>query len=166
MRDHDDWLERSPQEAGPDLSRLASHFSMMYGPGAYAGRHCAECNAPLRRSSASPLGERALTDWVALSWFSQLPKSSIPRPRRGDLGVPKHQEERSAPDPVMAPGGGLTDEFLRSVADNYAWAISLRQRPAPMIADQAGCSVRTVHSWIRKARERGVLAPTTRGKVG
>lgn len=163
MRGQGDWLESSLRQAGPDLSRLASHFTTSYGSATYAGRHCGECNAPLRRTEASPLGEQALTDWVALSYFSQFPKSSIPQPKHND--APKHQGVTRAPDPVKPPDG-LTDEFLRTVADNYAWAVRLRERPAPMIAAQTGYSVRTVHAWVRKARARGILAPTTKGRVG
>jgi hypothetical protein len=79
---------------------------------------------------------------------------------------PKVNKEPRPPDPVKAPKNGLTDDFLRSVADNYVWAARNRQRPAPMIATQSGCPVRTVRSWIMKARDRGILTPTTRGKVG
>jgi hypothetical protein len=165
MRGEGAWLESSARQAGPDLSRLASSFGTIYGGGTYAGRHCQECNAPLRRGKALPSGEeQALTDWVALSWFSQFPKSKIPQPRR--VSEPKPQEEMSAPTPVRAPSNGLTNEFLQSVADNYVWAVMCRQRPAPMIEAQSGCPVRTVRSWIMKARARGILAPTTRGKVG
>lgn len=164
MRGEGVWLENGARQAGPDLSRLASSFGTSWGAGTFAGRHCQECNAPLRRQAALPSGvEYALTDWVALSWFSQFQKSSIPQPRRQP--EPELGEEMSAPTPVQAPNG-LTDDFLRSVADNYAWAVSCRQRPAPMISAQTGYSVRTVHAWIRKARDRGILAPTTRGKVG
>jgi hypothetical protein len=164
MRGEGAWLESSPRLAGPDLSRLASSFGTSWGTGTFAGRHCQECNAPLLRGMALPNGtEQALTDWVALSWYSQFEKSSIPQPERER--EPEIGEEVSAPAPVEAPNG-LTDDFLQSVADNYAWAVSIRQRPAPMIAAQTGYSVRTIHAWIRKARARGILAPTSRGKVG
>ena len=163
MRGEGAWLEGAPLEAGPDLSRLASSFGTTWGGDTYAGRHCDECNAPLLRGMAGPKGEQALTDWVALSWFSQFPTSKIAQPERER--EPEPDEEISPPAPVQAPNG-LTDEFLRSVADNYVWAVRFRERPAPIIAAQTGYSVRTVHAWIRKARARGILAPTTRGKVG
>ena len=70
------------------------------------------------------------------------------------------------PSAVTAPEHGLTDDFLRQVAANYVWAVRHRKRPAPFIAEQSGYSVRTVHSWISKARARGFLAPTTKGRVG
>jgi hypothetical protein len=139
MRGEGDWLERSSRYAGPDLSRLASYF----------------------RSSGF---SRQIAHWVADSWRAQIPGGPVKQAPM--MRGPKTDEEPSPPDPVKAPQNGLTDDFLRSVADNYVWAARNRQRPAPMIATQSGCLVRTVRSWIMKARDRGILAPTTRGKVG
>ena len=138
MRGESDWLERSPRYPGPDLSRLASYF----------------------RSSGF---SRQIAHWVADSWRAQIPDGPVKQaPMMRD---PKTDAEPSAPEPVKPPDG-LTDGFLATVADNYAWALRNRRRPAPMIAAQTGASVRTVHAWIRKARDRRILAPTTRGKVG
>ena len=137
MRGEGGWLERSPRSPGPDLSRLASYFGTGFG--------------------------RQASHWVADSMRAQIPGGPVkqaPMARE-----PKVDVEPSAPEPVKLPNG-LTDEFLATVADNYAWALRNRRRPAPMIAAQTGSSVRTVHAWIRKARDRGILAPTTRGKVG
>jgi len=139
MRGEGDWLERSSRYFGPDLSRLASYF---------------------RRSGFS----RQTADWVADSWRAQFAGSTVKQAPM--MRGPKADKEPRQPDPVKAPENGLTDEFLRTVADNYAWAVRCRQRPAPMIAEQSGTPVRTVRSWIMKARARGILAPTTRGKVG
>jgi hypothetical protein len=141
MRGEDDWLERSPRYPGPDLSRLASYF----------------------RSSGF---SRQIAHWVADSWRAQIPVPGSTVKQAPMMRGPKMDEEPRPPDPVKAPKNGLTDDFLRSVADNYVWAARNRQRPAPMIAAQTGCPVRTVRSWIMKARDRGILAPTTRGKVG
>jgi hypothetical protein len=137
MRGEGDWLERSSRHPGADLSRLASHFHTGFG--------------------------RQAAHWVADSMRAQIKGSTVPQAPMGR--DPKADKEPSAPDRVEPPNG-LTDDFLRSVADNYVWAVRNRERPAVVIADQAGASVRTVHAWIRKARDRGILAPTTRGKVG
>jgi hypothetical protein len=160
-------LESSSRLAGPDLSLLASTFATAYGPGLFAGRHCESCGGPVRGAHPLPNGaERALTDWLALSWFAQIPGSGIDRPRRHvdreDVAEP------SRPEPLVPPGTRLTDDFLAAVARHYAWAALNGLRPAPYIREQlgGGWSVRTVHSWIRKARERGIIAPTTRGRVG
>jgi hypothetical protein len=138
MRGEGEWLDRSPHRLGPDLSRLASHFRTGFG------------------SQAS--------HWVADSMRAQILGGTVKQAPMGRETVTF--EELAQPDPVNAPRDGLTDEFLRSVADNYVWAVRGRERPAKVIAAQAGASVRTVHAWIRKARDRGILAPTTRGKVG
>ena len=137
MRGEGDWIEKSPRRPGPDLSRLASYFGSSFG--------------------------RQAAHWVADSIRAQLPGSEVTQAPMGR--EPKPDEGPSQPDPVKPPDG-LTDDFLRSVADNYAWAVRGRERPAPVIAAQTGYSVRTVHAWIRKARARGILAPTSRGKVG
>jgi hypothetical protein len=137
MRGESEWLERSARLPGPDLSRLASWFNSIFG--------------------------RQTTHWVADSMRAQITGNPVKQARMGR--EPELLEEPAAPEPVKPPIG-LTDDFLGTVADNYAWALRNRQRPAPMIANQTGSSVRTVHAWIRKARDRGILAPTTRGKVG
>jgi len=138
MRGEGDWLERSVRYAGPDLSRLASYF----------------------HSSGF---SRQIAHWVADSWRAQISGGTVKQAPM--MRGPKVDEEPTQPDPVEL-ANGLTDDFLRSVADNYAWAARNRQRPAKVIAAQTGSSVRTVHAWIRKARDRGILRPTTRGKVG
>ena len=138
MRGEGDWLERSSRYPGPDLSRLASHFHTGFG--------------------------RQAAHWVSDSMRAQIKGSTVQQAPMGR--DPKVNKEPRPPDPVKAPKNGLTDDFLRSVADNYVWAARNRQRPAPMIATQSGCPVRTVRSWIMKARDRGILTPTTRGKVG
>lgn len=64
--------------------------------------------------------------------------------------------ERSAPT-------RLTDEFLIEIAYRY---VALGRGYAKVIAQQRNVSVRTVVSWIEKARERGILTATTPGAVG
>jgi hypothetical protein len=152
------WLERSIEIPGPQLSLLAQSFTTTFG--AYSGRHCDKCGGPVRRREPLQDGrERALDDWIALQWLSQYPSYRISRPskqrRRPD------EEAMSAPLPVHSPDR-LTDEFLSLVAANYAWANATGQRPAPLMADQARVSRRTVHAWIRKARERGLIPPSSR----
>jgi hypothetical protein len=64
--------------------------------------------------------------------------------------------ERSAPT-------RLTDEFLTEIASRY---LILGRGYAKAIAAQRNVSPRTAVSWIEKARERGILSPTTPGAVG
>jgi hypothetical protein len=139
MRGEGGWLDRSVRRPGPDLSRLASYF---------------------RREGFS----RQITHWVADSWRAQISGGAVKQAQM--VPGPKPDEEPRQPDPVRPPENGLTDEFLRTVADNYAWAALRHERPAVVIEAQCGCPIRTVRSWIMKARDRGILAPTTRGKVG
>lgn len=135
--DYEQWLSSLAETPGPDLSTLASYFSTSYGkPG---------------------------IDWVGDSLWAQVRGSGVKKVnRRPD---PRGLDPKE-PAPVASPEHGLTDEFLRTVADNYAWAAVTRRRYAPMIAAQAGVSERTVHGWVAKARKRGIIAPTTPGKVG
>lgn len=133
-----DWLDRSVRMPSPDLSRLASHFGTSFG--------------------------RRPGHWVADSMRAQILGSPVPQAPFAATRDP--ETEVTQPDPVRPPETGLDDEFLRSVARNYIWAISKHRRPAPAIAAQAQCSDRTVHAWIRKARARGILEPTTQGRSG
>lgn len=136
MQDMGDWLERTLRSPGPDLSRLASHFATGFGSQA--------------------------RDWIADSMRAQIPGSNVPQREFARRQTPA---PLMRPDPVSPPDSGLDDQFLRTVARNYIWAVREHLRPAPTIAKQAQCSPRTVHAWVRKARERGILEPTTRGRV-
>jgi hypothetical protein len=134
-----EWVGRAEGHAGPDLSRLASHYD------------------------ASMWGDNA-DHWVADAWRAQIPGSGTPQAPMGAGGT---SVEPGAPSPVARPREGLTDDFLRSVAANYAWAVSQGVRPAPFIGDQTGYDVNTVRSWVKKARARGILAPAEkRGVAG
>lgn len=62
----------------------------------------------------------------------------------------------------------VDDEFLIELARAYHAHVAAGRPPAPAIAEEVGgaVSVRTVHGWVRKARERGYLAPGRRGAAG
>ncbi|MCW2763606.1 MAG: hypothetical protein JWR85_3807 [Marmoricola sp.] len=134
---HSEWLERSIQTYGPNLSLLASYFSTGFGSQA---KH-----------------------WVADSWRAQIPNSGVKNPTPGKPPPPVTTADR--PVPLSAPENGLTDTFLRSVAENYNWALRRRVRPAPELARMAGVSPRTVHGWVAKARDRGIMPPARKGGV-
>lgn len=127
-------------EPGPDLSRLASYF----------GRHLATWDAE---------------HWVAQSFWAQLKGSGVEQAPMAQ--PPKRPPHFGAPrPPLRAPTHGLTDDFLREVAAAYNAAVRRRLRPAPTLAEEAGVDHRTVHSWVAKARRRGIMPPGSRGKVG
>lgn len=134
--------------AGPDLSRLAAHFASYFGS-----------------------GRRPVKHWVRDSMRAQMKPDVQARVAPGDV-VPqaKMPTERALPPdiepPAPNPTGGLTPEFLRTVATYYGWAIVHGKRPAPAIAKACGVSIRTVHAWIRKARATGVMPTGQRGRVG
>lgn len=164
------WISewRSPSRhlvAGPDLSRLATSFASSFGT--YHGRHCEACKAPLQgRTPRDP--ERALVDWVALSWYAQyshLDGYGIPQSRKPNE---KHRADRAAGELVLSapPDGRLTDAFLSDVARAYSVAIARRLPPAKTLAELAGVAPRTVQSWFYKARKRGLMmAADKRGRV-
>ena len=127
-------------EPGPDLSRLASYFNTGFGSQA---KH-----------------------WVADSMRAQHSASGVEQPRMPKFDAPA---ERREPEPVRKPTGGrLSPEFLRSVAANYLYWASEGKHPAPTIQLQVGpgIPIRTVRSWIKKARDEQYLPPTTQGRVG
>jgi len=153
---------------GPDLRRLAGHYGTTWGMAAYDGRHCDTCGGPIKGGSAHSQAGRivALQNWVAESWFAQLPDSGVrqapmPRPPRS---LDAEFEELPAIEPPA--GRRMTDEFLHTVARAYAIAALKGLPPAPTIAAQAGVSSRAVHKWIYTARKRGIMSPGTRGRVG
>ncbi|MTE20230.1 hypothetical protein F0L17_14155 [Streptomyces sp. TRM43335] len=67
---------------------------------------------------------------------------------------------------LRPPEGRLTDAFLRKVGDAYKYYASIGNAPARDIAEQANVPVRTVHRWVLKARERGILPPARSGRAG
>lgn len=144
---------------GPDLSRLASSFGTSFGAGYYKGRHCDQCRAPLRGSK-----DVALTDWVAMAYFSQLDPKGLPQAVRTRSNDKKVDE---LPEPELAaPEHGLTDAFLADVGRAYRAAVARRMSPAKTLSQLTGVDQRTVQSWVYKARKRGIMPPATKkGRV-
>lgn len=185
----EDWLAATEGSVGIDLSRLATSFAeSRHGASAgYKGRVCECCGAPLRGSErwrdaraklASQQGrefrEQPITDWVELSMLAQLtthyeqaglppvPQAADPSPRRRSTAEPE-------PIQLAYPVDGLTDAFLSDVARAYRAAVGQgRTDPAVAIAEAMGetSNVRTVHSWIYKARKQGFLPPARKDRRG
>lgn len=124
--------------AGPQLAVLASHYATTFG------------------------GQAKPDDWVALSMSSQIRGSGLPQPEKTR---PSPQPKTEVP-PLTAPREGLTDEWLRHLAAAYTAALRRGEPPAKALAEQAGVPVRTVHSWVYRARKRGFMAPGKTGKAG
>ncbi len=132
------WIDN----AGPDLSRLASHFAANW----------------LRQPK---LPEEQL-NWIADSFLAQyedtgVPQASRARERRGDQQPPV--------PPLAAPTEGLTDDFLRHVGAAYRAAVMRGERPGPTLSRQAQVPVKTVHRWVYLARQRGIMPPGQQGRV-
>lgn len=182
--DEEDWIRAGLPHVSPDLSRLASHFhgrsGRMNGVAGYRGRTCANCGAFLERDEryaeqhrqvlGSEYRERAITDWVHLSLLAQYDREFfesrgwpiVPQSPRGREG---ETEVGSEPITLADPEAGLTDAFLQDVARAYRAAVGQGRRdPAVAISELPSVTygVRTVHSWIYKARKRGYLPPARR----
>lgn len=67
--------------------------------------------------------------------------------------------------PLAREKGQDPDAFSELVARHYRRCATLSNRPAQMMADQAGIPARRVHFWVREARLRGKLPPGQRGKA-
>jgi hypothetical protein len=159
----DDNMAARSQTPGPDLHRLAAHYATTWGKSAYDGQHCDTCGGPIKGVRGRIL---ALRNWVAESWFAQLPDSGIrqvPMPRE-----PRALDAELEELPAIEPPAGhrMTDDFLYTVARAYALAALKGLAPAPAIAEQAGVSPRAVHKWVYTARKRGIMPPGTPGRVG
>ncbi|MEU4235110.1 hypothetical protein AB0F17_63490 [Nonomuraea sp. NPDC026600] len=68
--------------------------------------------------------------------------------------------------PLRRPDGSDPDTFYQEVAQAYRSAAMESQRPAAVLAEEAGVPVTTVHRWIREARRRGSLPPGRKGTAG
>lgn len=124
---------------GPDLSRLAAHFSTGFGD--------------------------KIRHWVADSIRAQNPKSGIPQV---GMPKESHRDDEEPPAvELSAPDDdGLTDDFLRQVARAYDAAVARRIPPGNALAEVAGVSPRTVHRWVYTARKRGLMPPAaSKGRV-
>lgn len=132
-------LEQSAGVVSPDLSTLASHFG-------------------------SIIGSKA-TSWVAESFRDQM--QSNPKRVRKVQQFKKRVRRPNPPDVRLSgrPLAGVTDEFLGDVARAYASAVHQGHAPAPRLAKDAGVSPKTVHSWVKRARDRGIMPPPQQGRV-
>lgn len=63
-------------------------------------------------------------------------------------------------------GSLLTDENLRQVAELYRAAIKRGDPPTQMVAEAMHVARSTAARWVGKARERGFLGPSMRGRAG
>lgn len=159
---------------GPDLRRLAAHFSTTWGASTYAGLHCDRCGGPVKGRTHRPEGEvRAVQNWVAESYFAQYPNDAFPEPatRIKQVPMPKRTDPPASGFEELPPldppaGRRMTNEFLRELTHAYAIAAKNGTPPAPAIASVTGVSPRTVHKWISAARQRGIMPPGQRGRVG
>jgi hypothetical protein len=128
--------------------------------------------APLLRVAASHYatnwGGAAFDDegrgmhWAAEMWASQLPDSGVAQATsaKDRRGRPVRLEP---PPTVTAKSGRKPDSFYESVGAAYLDFVSRGEPPAPAIARSSGVPVTTVHRWIRRARELGLL-PAARGR--
>lgn len=131
-----DYLASRAHDPGPDLSTLATYFATFL--------------------------PRQIDHWVALSMHAQREDSPVRRPRKLPKPSPKAQQERP---PLVAPER-LDEAFFTSLARAYVDVVNRGQRPAPVLADEAGVSPRTVHRWVLEARKRGYLPKGTQGRAG
>lgn len=62
-------------------------------------------------------------------------------------------------------GRKLADDFYEKVADAYRAATARGLRPRTAIAETAGVTTDVAGRWVREARKRGLLPPTSPGRV-
>jgi hypothetical protein len=83
--------------------------------------------------------------------------------------VPRRPRKRAGLDTgarLAPPNAGLTDDFLRSVADAYMAAIARGESPNKALAKQIGHQKsRTAERWVYLARKKGYLPAARRGAV-
>jgi hypothetical protein len=154
--DESDEFSRLADEPGPDLSRLAGYAL-----------------APSLQRWAPRLVKRGQSGWALDSLRAQLPAALQEEMFGATIdpapAFPDPDDDRTPPDVEPAPpppsGGHVDDEFLRSVAGYYRWAVGNRLRPGPEIAKASKVSLRTAQNWVYLARKSGTLPPTKPGRV-
>lgn len=130
-------IESKVRLAAIPLRTLASHFGHTFGPG--------------------------VRTWVADAHRSQFPDSEVPAVVEAVHGP----SETGPRPPLRAPQESrLTDAFLHDVARAYAAVVDAGEWPGPVLAKEACVKPATVHSWVAKARERGIMPPGRQGVVG
>lgn len=117
-------------------------------------------------------------NWIGGIWFLEDPETPLefaeairfmPKARAEELAH-KWFSSRSVPTngklaALRRPDDRITDEFLIHLTAVYLELAAQKRAPAPVIAEQTGAPVRTVHRWIYEARKRGHLPPGHRGRV-
>jgi hypothetical protein len=152
---------------GPDLHRLAAHYSHTWGSGTFAGGSCETCGGPIKGNKVSGSDRiRSTQNWVAESWFAQFRDSGVQQVQMPRQRPPIDPELEDFPALDPPAGGSITDEFLVSVRLAYYMARRKKLHPAPVIAKLAGVQPKTVHKWIAKARERRIMPAATQGRAG
>jgi hypothetical protein len=63
-------------------------------------------------------------------------------------------------------GSPLNDEHLRQVTELYRAALERGDPPTQTVADEMHAARSTAARWVAKARERGLLGASVRGKAG
>lgn len=141
-------VESRMRHPGPLLGVAASHLATSWG---------------------TRQGEPHRPDWTADMFWSQVEGSGVPRAKRA--ATPERVEGEVPAKLTTPPDGRYSDEWFRSLARSYNWALlQWRTRggdpPARELAQQAGVSVKTVHSWVYRARKAGFLSRVGQGQAG
>lgn len=127
--------------------------------------------ATLAKHLGTTFGKQA-RHWVAAAYWAQFAGASGSRPpaegkfelTTGTVVYPSKDDRPR----VTRPGTreGFTDAFYADVATAYSWLTRRGFAPGPVIAEDAGAPVGTVHRWVREARRRGHLPPAAKGQRG
>lgn len=80
--------------------------------------------------------------------------------------VQQLEKEREAVDSNMRHGRDLGDDHYRRVAGIYATAVQAGERPTQKVADTLTISKSAAAKQVARARKRGFLPSTSRGRVG
>lgn len=119
---------------------------------------------PLRRILAAVAASEALRNDLGA-------RLDEPTPEPGPAGFLEPFSGLVHPEPPplgvlkRPPGRRLTDDFYAAVAEKYRTATTRGLNPRAAIAEAAGTSTDVAGRWVREARKRRYLPPTTPGKV-
>ena len=86
------------------------------------------------------------------------------RDRWAEAGLPSSTPEHLLPEFLPRDQEESADAFYKRVAAYYSSAAVINGRPTRTIAENADVPKSTAARWVREARARGFLDPTTRGR--
>lgn len=124
-----------------------------------------EGQVEIRQSTVRAIKVSTAVDTVYAPWVGEVRdvwRDKDGQSLRAELGEEQHRVIRGLLDELRNGRRHVTAAFLRQVAEVYR--ANFDTAPAEAVARTFGVKQRMAHAYVRRARDRGFLPPTTQGK--